>query len=226
MKNACRVLLALLLLLGGSLLPAGAELPFRLPEGLEPGQDGGVVAGRVQDSSGKGLYGASIKINGSERARTDHRGGFRISGVPAGEHGITVYLSGYRTAKGTVSLGPGESRDILISLSSISGDPPGQSPQVRRTRLTIQAHPFRSDGARYTVRRIEVTEQGGAGRTWKNTWYRTYDSYVELPCDDAEFGRYYRVTVTWYNWRSRDEVTSSWEPRVWRDSQKESYSRP
>ena len=78
----------------------------------------------------------------------------------------------------------------------------------------------------HTVRRIEVTEQGGPGRTWKNTWYRTYDSYVELPCDDAEFGRYYRVTVTWYNWRSRDEVTSSWEPRVWRDSQKESYSRP
>jgi len=226
LKNACRILLALLVFLGAGLLPARADLPFRLPEGLEPGQEGGVLAGRVQDSNGKGLYGASVKIDGSERTRTDHRGGFRISGLPAGEYGLTVYLSGYRTAKGTVSLGPGQSRDILISLSSISGGSSGESAPIRRTRLTIQAHPFRSDGARYTVRRIEVTEQGGSGRTWKNTWYRTYDSYVELPCDDAEFGRYYRVSITWYNWRSRNEVTSSWEPRVWRDSQKESYSRP
>ncbi len=206
----------------------GFRLPLPGSESRRGDDQTGTLFVRVQDPRGRPLYGARIKLDGEVRGRTDSHGRAALDGLGAGDHGITVFLSDYRTAKGEVAIRPGQARDLLVSLSPISPDagPGSTAPEERRTKLTIRAHPYRSDDQRYSVRRIEVTERGGAGRTWQNTWYRTYDSYVELPCEGAVIGRDYRVTITWYNWRSRHEITSSWEPKVWKEYQQETYYTP
>ncbi len=212
----------------GDTVPGRTRPPFPGPGSPRAGERTGDLSIRVQDSNGKALYGAHIKLDGRLVGRTDSRGQASLDGLPAGDHGITVYHSEHRTAKGEVTIRPGQSRDLLVSLSPISPEAASGSapPEERRTRFTVRAHPYHSDGQKYSVRRIEVTERGGASRTWQNTWYRTYDSYVELPCENAVIGRYYRITITWYNWRSRSELTSSWEPRVWKESQVETYDSP
>ena len=211
--------------------PSAARGPSPVGSEAMPGRAGtGVLAGKVQDSGGRALAHATIEVDGAPRGRTSGWGEFRVEGLDPGTHRLAVLLSGYKTGQGQVSVPAGGTREILVSLSPTSGRtaPSGTPPvpEERKTKLTIRAYPYRTDGERFIVRRIEVTELGGAGRSWQNTWYRTWDSYVELPCDGAVLGHSYRVSILWYSPRSKREYTSTWEPKVWKEYQQETYYNP
>ena len=209
--------------------PSAARGASNPGPGARPAREGtGVLAGKVQDSSGRPLAHATLEVDGATRGRTSGWGEFRVEGLEAGPHRLTVSLSGYRTGQGQVSVPAGGTREILVSLSPVAGRTAAAAPvpEERKTKLTIRAYPYRSDGERFLVRRIEVTELGGAGRSWQNTWYRTWDSYVELPCDGAILGHSYRVSINWYSPRSKREYTSTWEPKVWKEYQQETYYNP
>lgn len=204
----------------------GGALPFPTPG---DSGDTGALAGKVQDAGGRPLSRAIVEIDGSPRTRTSGWGEFRVDGLAPGQHSISISLPGYRAGQGRVNIQAGQTRDLLVSLSPTSGrsaPSADRPPEERKTRLTIRVHPYMYDGQRYNVKRIEVTEQGGGGRTWQNTFYRVYDSYVELACEGAVIGRSCRVTVTWYSFRTKREFTSSWEPKVWKEYQQETYYAP
>src|SRR5689334_25003946 len=75
-----------------------------------PGQSGtGAVECRVVDSqSGQPLPGATVLVEGSSiSASTDRAGGFRISGVAAGDKPLLIYYLRSKDAEVTVTIRPG-----------------------------------------------------------------------------------------------------------------------
>src|SRR6058998_544970 len=59
----------------------------------------GTITGCVVDSTGAGIPGATIRVEGTMlHATTDEKGRFELQGVPAGVHRLRVLLLGYRAA--------------------------------------------------------------------------------------------------------------------------------
>ena len=84
-------------------------------------QTGGTVTGRVTDSaSGRGLAGATVKIEGTTLSTvTSDSGHFTLQDVPVGEHVINVRLFGYRAALQTVTVADSERTTVRFALVSI-----------------------------------------------------------------------------------------------------------
>jgi len=85
----------------------------------------GTITGVVMESEGPPLAGASVVVEGTGvRARTNASGYYRISGVPAGDHEVTVTFIGYREANQRVSVSSGEiSRvDLVMQIDPVALD--------------------------------------------------------------------------------------------------------
>jgi hypothetical protein len=101
--------------LAGVLLAAcGPELP--------PAGNYATVSGQVLDAStGKGIAGATVSVNGGVlTAQTDSGGNFHVSPVPTGDWDYTATAAGYSSTGLVTSvapLGPGEQRIITIDLT-------------------------------------------------------------------------------------------------------------
>jgi len=94
--------------------------------GLPPAGNYATVSGTVVDATtGKGIPGASVSINGGVLvAQTDGSGSFRVSPVPTGDWDYTVSAVGY-VSTGLVTsvppLSPGEQRIVTIQLTKSPG---------------------------------------------------------------------------------------------------------
>lgn len=94
--------------------------------GLPPAGNYATVSGTVVDAStGKGIAGASVSVNGGVLiAQTDGSGSFRVSPVPTGDWDYTVTANGYNSSGLVTSvppLAPGEQRIVTISLAKAPG---------------------------------------------------------------------------------------------------------
>ncbi len=68
-------------------------------------QEGGTLAGRVLDASGRTLPGAAVEVVGTNlRTSADETGSFVISPVPAGERDVLVSFIGYEDQSFTVTV--------------------------------------------------------------------------------------------------------------------------
>ena len=81
----------------------------------------GMIVGRVTDStSGQGLGGASVKIEGTRlSAVTSDSGNFTLKEVPAGNQVLTVHLFGYRPVDRTVVVADSERTTVKIVMASV-----------------------------------------------------------------------------------------------------------
>src|SRR6058998_1801349 len=77
----------------------------------------GTVTGTVADSTGAGIPGATIRVEGTLlHATTDDRGRFELQGVPAGTHRLRVLLLGYRAAFQSVTVSAGATAEVSFTL--------------------------------------------------------------------------------------------------------------
>lgn len=202
-----------------------SAIPFPLPTPGPPGRGTGTLAGRVEDSSGRALRGARVRVSTGASTTTNSNGEFVLQGLEPGPISASITRSGYKAGSGRVTVPAGGTRRLLVRLSPLPGTRPGDAPKEVKTTMTIVAHRYYSDGRRYSVKRIEVSEYGGSGY-WSNTWYRTYDNYVELRCPGAVVGRIYKVTIYWMDWKTKGELRGVWEPKLWKEEQREIYYNP
>lgn len=81
----------------------------------------GVIRGRVVDSaSGRGLSGATVKVQGTKLVTlTDDNGDFVVREVPAGDRVIVVRLFGFHQVARSVSLGDNGSATVRIVMTSV-----------------------------------------------------------------------------------------------------------
>ncbi len=94
--------------------------------GIPPAGNYATVSGTVVDAStGKGIAGANVSVNGGVLvAQTDGSGSFRVSPVPTGDWDYTASATGYASTGLVTSvppLAPGEQRIITIQLSASPG---------------------------------------------------------------------------------------------------------
>ena len=82
---------------------------------------GGTIHGRVTDSaSGRGLRGATVKVDGTKiSATTSDSGTFTLRDVPAGDRILTARLFGYRAGLQTVTVVDSEPITIHFVLASV-----------------------------------------------------------------------------------------------------------
>ena len=104
-RNAATAALALLLL--GPAGPADAQ------------EQTGTIAGVVTDAaSGQTLESALVTLDGAETGvLTDLSGGYVLTGVPAGEHTVTVEILGFETQTQQVTVAAGQTAVVNIELT-------------------------------------------------------------------------------------------------------------
>src|SRR5438093_12450185 len=77
----------------------------------------GTITGYVAASTGAGIPGATIRVEGTMlHATTDEKGRFELQGVPAGVHRLRVLLLGYRAATQSVTMGAGATAEVSFTL--------------------------------------------------------------------------------------------------------------
>jgi hypothetical protein len=104
-----RSLAVLALLAAGQLTPAAA-------------QGTAILQGRVTDTAGAPLAGASIVLQGpgTYTGSTDSNGNFTISSVTPGIYTITIRRPGYQPGTSSLSLVAGQTQNITVALTLVS----------------------------------------------------------------------------------------------------------
>jgi uncharacterized GH25 family protein len=151
---------------------------------------GGVLTGSVRDAaSGQGIPGATVSaiqrggfafFAGSPSTTTDAEGGYRIEGVPAGDHQLTADAPGYAPpdaadAKTVVKM-PEEGGTITLDLAlSAAGTVHGVVTDTKGEPVA---------GAR--VRTVPAREDGGRGN-WSQRLMQTARSVADLSDQQGRF---------------------------------------
>jgi hypothetical protein len=204
---------------------------------------GGTLTGQVQDSSGNPLQGAQILLDNGQSAISLSDGSYAISGIAPGPHLLSTTLLGYREATGQVTVAPGASKSVLISLSpfyAAAGSPaPGGSKSIPPpSRSSGEARPERgtmhvigdsyNDGYhRWWVRRIEVFALGDYGLRWEKSWDQDLgDTWYELLCPDAVLNKIYRIKIEWRRDGTNSPLVNTWDRTLRRDGQTETFDSP
>lgn len=90
-----------------------------LPDGLH-GQTTGEVTGVVTDAAGAPVFGAVVEVAGSSvSSRTNERGEFRITGIPAGTADIFFRRLGFAPVTSTASISQNQPASLAVVLPSL-----------------------------------------------------------------------------------------------------------
>src|SRR5262249_211801 len=121
-----------------------AALCVALPEAVSAQARKGSITGRVTDSQGGVLPGASVTISpGGDRTATNNEGDFVIAGVAPGEYTVTVNFVGFAEFTKTVTVAAGQAIHVDSSLDVAAQSeqilvaaerPRGEADQINRTR--------------------------------------------------------------------------------------------
>lgn len=111
------------------------------------GKGSGQVTGKITDSSGSPLSGATVQLTGSssasaqdETATTDASGNYSSGSVAGGTYQMTASATGYAASSATVSLTAGATVTQNFALTP-SSTPPPQSASVSVTSITPNSGP-------------------------------------------------------------------------------------
>jgi hemoglobin/transferrin/lactoferrin receptor protein len=132
------------LLLGSLLVAAGAS--------LAAAADTSHVSGRVQDSAGVAVPGASVALLSptgaiAATARSDDAGAFRLDAVPAGSYVLTAGSPGFATRRLAIQL---EENRAVAPLTV------GLAPQAFQEEVTVTATPGRAEALGDVAQRVNV----------------------------------------------------------------------
>lgn len=124
-----------------------------------------VLVGMVRDSTGKAIPGVEVRIQGKgfAMARTDDSGGFRLANLLAGPNSVLVRRMGFAPATVGVTLRPGRTDSLVVSLSAIAAALPGvlveDEYEARSRRVLAGFWERRSRGFGHYVTRDEIEKR-------------------------------------------------------------------
>ncbi len=103
----------------------------------------GAVAGTVRAEGDSAVAGATVMVDGTLlTAMTDHRGTYRIGGLPAGRYTVRVSAMGYSPAsRAGVEVAAGDTRSVDFSLSTSPLEIPGVIVTASRETQEIRQSP-------------------------------------------------------------------------------------
>ena len=119
------------------------------------------LIGSVRDSSGRGVPGVEVRIDGTDAAvRTSEAGGFRLSVVPVGRVTVAVRRLGYAPVSTVVMLRAGRIDSLVVNLSMVATSLPGvlveDEAMAKSLRLLPGFWERRSRGFGHFVTRDEI----------------------------------------------------------------------
>ena len=113
-NRLARPALALVLALGASVSSGGALR-------AQGSDSAGTIVGVVRDSSGAGIIGADVTVEGATaHAYSDAGGAFRLTGVPGGAVSVHVRRIGFRPAAVAVTVAPGATAQVNVTVSAVA----------------------------------------------------------------------------------------------------------
>ena len=81
-------------------------------------QEVSALSGSVRDQTGAALPGVRVEVRGpvTQERQTDEAGGFAFQALPAGDYELSAELTGFRTARQTIRVKPGEKSTVSLTL--------------------------------------------------------------------------------------------------------------
>ncbi|NDD28674.1 MAG: hypothetical protein EB084_10460 [Proteobacteria bacterium] len=208
---------------GNVVVFAGSYPSNRVAETSAGGPSTGTatLTGLVQSSAGAPLSGAQIFVDSGQMGVSASDGTFTVTDIPAGEHLVLYTRLGYNVGSGITTFASGETKSVLVSLSTHSGGGGGTSTSGT---LYVNAYPWSSGGVSWYPSRIEVDAYDGS-KYWYNTWGSNIGE-VTLTCSSATVGAYYTVYITFTNPNTGDTVTGTWSVQLATSSQTVTHYGP
>jgi TonB family protein len=127
----------------------------------------GTLAGAVRDSSGTLIFGAEVSVAGTAlRTLSDTAGRFRLPGLPSGAGALHVRRLGYRAASLPITIEPGATVSLTITLVRLPGELDPVVVEASRQLAVRYLQGFyerRSKGHGYFVTRDQI-----ASRQWSD----------------------------------------------------------
>lgn len=188
----------------------------------------GALVGEVVDNNGYPLANAQIALDDGQQTVSNIKGMFSVPELPPHTSQVYITLPGYKSAKGTVHIKPGEVRTLKVSLSPTKSEDVGARSQEASGTFSVVAEAFSvgTHDKRFWVYKLEVWEYGNYAKRWSKTWWDDLgDSRYELSCPEASVGRSYCVVVTWRN-ADGNERSRRWTPEFQNDGQTFHYYNP
>lgn len=153
----------------------------------------GILAGRVQDSSGSVLVRAKVVVQPTGReTASDNQGQFRIADLPPGQYTVTASYVGFNSYTATVTVAPGQTANVAAALQVASE---ANSVMVTAPRLQGDAEAINVE--RMSSQIVQV-EPAGVIQSLPNT--NVADAVGRLPSvslerDEGE-GKYVQIRGT------------------------------
>ncbi|MEX2466008.1 MAG: TonB-dependent receptor [Gemmatimonadota bacterium] len=121
----------------------------------------GTVQGRIHDDAGAAIVGAAVRLENDrgdpQMVGTGPLGSFRITSVMPGAHVVTVTALGFDEHEAVISLQPGETVDLDITLESRAIELEGISVEAERSRERVRFE----EVAGVTVREMDLADLQG-----------------------------------------------------------------
>ncbi|MFH0800832.1 MAG: carboxypeptidase-like regulatory domain-containing protein [bacterium] len=221
--------------------PPGNLAPVSVTPATQPSA-GGTLSGKVENNSGNPLKGARLSLDSGQSTISLNDGSYILTGISPGPHRLSTTLMGYREATGQVSVEPGKSKSVLVSLSPLfaaSGanpQAPGRtsgsyssekSREPQKGTLHLIAHPYYESSRRCWVSRISAYALGDSGLSWTKSWDSDLgDASSQLNCTGAVVGKTYHIRVEWKRGRRASTLTNTWDRTMRRGGQTETFDSP
>jgi tetratricopeptide (TPR) repeat protein len=108
---------------------------FSVPARAQDWKGTGRFEGRVVDSDGKPIEGATVKVELPERGggttvKTDKKGKFAVGGVAAGQWNVDVEAAGYAPKRGQFNLSSEQARPAPLQIQLDKAGPPPPDPAL------------------------------------------------------------------------------------------------
>ncbi len=101
----------------------------------------GDIAGQVTDAAtGKGISGATVKLNTGQSTTTDTSGSYKFQGIAAGGYTVTASASGYTSASKSATVTAGKTTEVNFALTAVIIPTPTPTPTPPpQTNLQVTA---------------------------------------------------------------------------------------
>lgn len=220
MRRLSALLFAALLAAAMCVCPAARAQTPAAPS-VDPnrsGTSGASLSGVVVDQNQNPIFHARISIETGQWTSTAEDGTFRLDGIAAGQHTVTIKARAHHTGGKTVTFTPNQQMTMMVMLTA--DNPVTTKPVDKRGTFYIQAYQYSYGNKRYYVKHCLVTQYDDPMKDWeKYLWNGNDGPGFYMPCEDAILGKHYNVTITWRSMDNPDgtnddsELTGTWYKR-------------
>lgn len=151
------------------------------------------LTGEVRDQARRPIARALVRLDSGQSALSATDGSFRVEGIPAGPHYVSVSAPGHHLGGKTIDFVSGQSQSLYVQLTA-NNVVPGGGAEHRHGTFYVYAHPFERGRDHFRVKYIEVYQSDAPFHHWYND---QGEDGMYLTCSDAVLGADYVIHVGW-----------------------------